>query len=131
MPQIGPKVQVRDANVAYQLTPDEQKYDCKKLTGKMQVRILQVRDQRERTLTSSTAQAIQQTVVPVLGGSPHGANPGDDYKRDRALLEAYNAQLAAKKCPTYNLENELQPRSIRDTPKPVPNADVPKPAKSP
>jgi hypothetical protein len=131
MPQIGPKVQARDASVAYQLTADELKYDCKKLTGKMQVRILQVRDQRERTLTSSAAQAIQQTVVPVLGGSPYGANPGDDFKRDRAWLEAYNAQLAAKKCPTYNLETELQPRSIRDTPQPVPNADAPKTPKQP
>jgi hypothetical protein len=126
MPQIGPRVQVRDANVTYQLTPDEQKLDCKKLTGKMQVRILQVRDQRERTLTSSTAQAIQQTVVPVLGGSQFGASPGDDFKRDRAWLEAYNAQLAAKKCPTYNLENELQPRSIRDTPQPVPKGEAAK-----
>jgi hypothetical protein len=88
----------------------------------MQVRILQVRDQRERTLTSKTAQAIQSAIVPVLGGSPHGANPGDDFKRDKSWLEAFNAQLAAKKCPTYDLENELQPRSIRDTPTPVPNA---------
>jgi hypothetical protein len=120
LPQIGPKVGLRPASAAYQLTADELKYDCKRLTGRMQVRLLQVRDQREQTLTSSTAQALQSTIVPVLGGSPVGANPADDYKRDRAWLEAYNAQLAAKKCPTYNLDNELQPRSIRDTPKPVP-----------
>jgi hypothetical protein len=122
LPQFGPKVKARDADATYQLTPDEQKLDCKKLTGKMQVRILQMRDQRERTLTSTASQLIQRGVVPVLGGSPHGANPGEDIKRDRAWLEAYNAQLAAKKCPTYDLENELQPRSIRDTPQPVPNA---------
>jgi hypothetical protein len=124
LPQIGPKVKARDANEAYQLTPDELKLDCKKLTGKMQVRLLQVRDQRERTLTTTASQLIQRSVVPVFGGSPHGARPDDDFKRDRAWLEAYNAQLAAKKCPTYNLENELQPRSIRDTPKPVPNPDA-------
>lgn len=123
LPQIGPKVKARSADAAYQLTPEEQKLDCKKLTGKMQVRILQMRDQRERTLTSKASQLIQSAVVPVLGGSPHGANPGDDFKRDRAWLEAYNAQLAAKKCPAYDLDNELQPRSIRDTPQPVPNAD--------
>lgn len=126
LPQIGPKVAARDANATYQLSADELKLDCKKLNGKMQVRILQVRDQRERTLTSKTAQAIQSTVVPVFGGSPYGANPGDDFKRDKAMLEAYNAQLAAKNCPTYNLETELQPRSIRDTPQPVPKADTPK-----
>lgn len=125
LPQIGPKVAARDPNAAYQLSPDELKLDCKKLNGKMQVRLLQVRDQRERTLTSKTAQTMQSAVVPVLGGSPYGANPGDDLKRDKALLEAYNTQLAAKNCPTYNLENELQPRSIRDTPQPVPQADKP------
>jgi hypothetical protein len=124
LPQIGPKVKARNADAAYQLTPEELKLDCKKLTGKMQVRILQVRDQREQTLTTTASQLIQRSVVPVLGGSPHGARPDDDFKRDRAWLEAYNAQLAAKKCPTYNLENELQPRSIRDTPKPVPNPDA-------
>jgi hypothetical protein len=122
LPQIGPKVGLRPAGAAYQLTADELKYDCKRLTGRMQVRLLQIRDQRELTLTSSAAQAVQSTVVPVLGGSPVGANPADDYKRDRAWLEAYNAQLASKHCPVYNLENELQPRSIRDTPKPVPKS---------
>ena len=129
MPQIGPKVQARDANAAYQLSADELKLECKKLTGKMQVRLLQVRDQRERTLTSKAAQTIQATVVPVLGGSPVGANPGDDFKRDKAMLEAYNSRLAEKNCPTYNLETELQSRSVRDTPQPVPKADTPKPSK--
>jgi hypothetical protein len=122
LPQIGPKVKARAPDAAYQLTADELKLDCKRLTGRMQVRILQVRDQRERTLTSKTAQAIQSTVVPVFGGSPHGANPADDFRRDRAWLEAYNGQLAAKKCPVFDLENELQSRSIRDTPQPLPIA---------
>jgi hypothetical protein len=129
MPQIGPKVAARGANEAYQLTADELKLDCKKITGKMQVRILQVRDQREQSLTSTTAQTIQRTIVPVLGGSPHGANPNDDFKRDRAWLEAFNARLTEKSCPAYNLEAELQPRSIRDTPKPVPSAEGTKSAK--
>jgi hypothetical protein len=111
------------------LTADELKLDCKKITGKMQVRILQVRDQRERTLTSSVAQTMQRTVVPVLGGSPHGANPGDDFKRDRAWLEAFNARLTEKNCAAYNLDTELQPRSVRDTPKPVPTAEAVKPQK--
>jgi hypothetical protein len=129
LPQIGPKVAARKADSAYQMTPDELKLDCKKLTGKMQVRILQIRDEREKTLTSKTSQVMQRAVVPVLGGSPYGARPDDDFRRDRSWLEAYNAQLATKKCPTYDLDNELQPRSIRDTPKPVPNPDAP-PAKT-
>jgi hypothetical protein len=128
LPQIGPKVAARGADEAYQLTPDELKYDCKRITGKMQVRILQVRDQRERTLTSKTAQVFQQAVVPVIGGSPHGARPDDDFKRDRSWLEAFNVRLAEKNCAAYNLETELQPRGVRDTPKPVPNADLPKAA---
>jgi hypothetical protein len=127
LPQIGPKVKARAPGEAYQLTADELKLDCKRINGKMQVRILQIRDQRERTLTSGTAQVIQRTIVPVLGGSPYGARPEDDFARDRAWLEAFNAQLAAKNCATYNLDNELQPRSIRDTPTPVPKPDAAKP----
>jgi hypothetical protein len=107
---------------AYQMTPAELALDCKKLTGKMQLRILMIRDQNERLNPSKTAQVTQKIMAPVFGGSSYGSNVADDAKRDRAWLEAYNAQLATKNCPTYNLDEELQPRSVRDTPTPVPSA---------
>jgi hypothetical protein len=36
------------------------------------------------------------------------------------MLEAYNRQLAVKRCKTFDLEAELTPKSVRDTPTPSP-----------
>ena len=64
-----------------------------------------------------------------MGGTTHGADTDLDTARDRAVLEAMNRQLAAKDCPTFDLESELQPRSSRDTPAPVPKTG-PSPGKA-
>jgi hypothetical protein len=46
------------------------------------------------------------------------------------MLEAYNTQLAAKGCATFNLEAELQPQPIGATPTPVAKAKAVEPAKA-
>ena len=35
------------------------------------------------------------------------------------VLEAYNGQLAAKGCPTFDLESDLQPKDTKEMPRPV------------
>lgn len=120
-PQIGQKVP--DTYVAgkpYPLTTEELGLDCKRLTGRMKLRILQVRDAETRGGGSKIAQAAQSAAIPVFGGTSRGADPVADVARDRAYLEALNKQLESKNCATFNLDAELQPRSIRDTPTPVP-----------
>ncbi len=120
-PQLGQKLP--DTYVAgqpYQLTKEELALDCKRLTGRMQVRILQTRDAEDRGGGSKIAQTAQSAIVPVFGGTSRGADAAADAARDRAYLEAMNRQLAAKNCATYDLDAEMQPRSIRDTPTPVP-----------
>jgi hypothetical protein len=107
----------------YQLTKEEQGLDCKKLTGRMQVRILQARDASTRSTGSLAARTMQTAVTPVMGGTTRGASPSADNARDRAVLEAMNKQLAAKDCATFDLDNELQPRAMRDTPQPIPKAE--------
>ena len=69
---------------------------------------------------SKIAQAAQSAVIPVFGGTSRGADPAADAARDRAYLEALNKQLEVKNCATFDLDAELQPRPIRDTPTPVP-----------
>ncbi|MGH6815099.1 MAG: hypothetical protein ACREC6_05290 [Hyphomicrobiaceae bacterium] len=91
----------------YTLSAEEQKLDCKQLIGRMQVRILQSRDASGET--SGASRVMQEIVAPVLGGSSEGADPEVRHRRDRAMLEAYNRQLAAKKCATFNLDAELAP----------------------
>jgi hypothetical protein len=112
--QVGPN--------GYILTEEELKLDCKKLTGRMQVRILQIRDYDPNANTTGVARTMQQGAISVFGGSTHGMSPDATNARDRAVLEAYNRQLAAKKCPTFNLDEELKPKPVKETPRPVDNS---------
>jgi hypothetical protein len=102
----------------YVLSKDELALDCKKLTGRAQIRIMQLRDYELRHHGSLAARTTQQVVVPLFGGSSYGADPEADYKRDRAMIEAYNRRLAEKKCRVFDLAKELQPRPAAETPLP-------------
>ncbi|HXF53767.1 MAG TPA: hypothetical protein VNK52_06540 [Hyphomicrobiaceae bacterium] len=103
----------------YELSQAELALDCRRLTGRMQVRILQLREHAQNAKSSEVARLAQQTLTPLTGGSLHGANPDLQYQRDLAMLHAYNRRLAEKKCPTFNLEAELQPQPVTSTPRPV------------
>lgn len=104
---------------AYTLSNAERGLDCKKLTGRMQLRILQIRGADERPTTSSVSRATQSVVAPVLGGSTYGADPKAQVARDRAVLVAYNEELKRKGCPAFDLETELASTDVRRTPRPV------------
>jgi hypothetical protein len=122
--QPPPKSEV--TTVGYSLTDEEKELDCKKLTGRMQVRILQIRDFNTRQQTSATSHTLQQAATALFGGSTEGVAPSQRYAKDRAVLEAYNGQLAAKGCPTFDLESDLQPKDTKEMPRPV--RPAPKPA---
>lgn len=92
----------------YVLTKREQGLDCKKLTGEMKLRIIQMRGTVDRKQTSEVGRTMQQVVTPVLGGTTRGADPTADAAGDRAKLEAFNRQLAAKKCKTLDIDAELR-----------------------
>ena len=127
LPQVGQKApDTYKPGKPYELTAEEKGLDCKKLTGRMQIRILQARDASVRTNGSALGRGMQSAVTPIFGGTTHGTDPDADAARDRAMLEAYNKQLAAKKCPTFDLDAEMRPRSIRDTPTPIPNTEAAK-----
>ena len=102
----------------YQLSEDEKKLDCKKLTGKMQVRIMQIRGYDTRAKASSLARAAQTVTTPIFGGTKEGMDPDGQYRKDRAMLEAYNRELAYKKCKTFDIEAEL--KKTDGTPEPIP-----------
>lgn len=125
LPQIGQKAPDRyRPGEAYQLSAEELKLDCKRLTGRMQVRILQIRDTSERGNGNMIARGLQSTLTPVLGGTTYGVDRQADFARDKAVLEAMNRQLATKNCATFDLEAELRPRPLRDTPTPVPKGEA-------
>lgn len=109
------------ANNAYKLSPEELKYDCKKLTGHMQIRIRQLRSTLADKPTSDLSHTLQKAVTPILGGTTRGTDPNGDNARDRSMLQALNGQLAAKKCQTFDLEALLAPGNTQD-PRPIPKA---------
>lgn len=108
-----------NATVPYELNDEEKALDCKKLTGRMQVRILQVRDFEARNNPSLLSHALQKAVVTAGSSATSGLDPGADHARDRAQLEAYNQRLAALNCKTFNLDDELQHKAVTATPTPV------------
>ena len=110
----------------YVMSADEQALDCKRLLGRMQIRILEIRDYNERNNTTGLSRSLQGGVTAIAGGTKSGTDPSGTYARDRGMLHAYNAQLAAKGCKTYDLDAELQPKDFRVTPAAVQPASAPK-----
>ncbi|MDX2156293.1 MAG: hypothetical protein SFW09_07265 [Hyphomicrobiaceae bacterium] len=102
----------------YSLSEQEQKLNCKQLTGSITIKIVQMRDARNRIQPSAIASAAQTTVRPIVGGSAYGASIDEDLRTDRARLEALNRQLAAKSCPTFDLDGDLAPGN-KNPPRPV------------
>lgn len=102
------------------LSEDELKLDCAKLTGRMQVRLLQLRGYKNRSQSSAIGRTMQQVAKPVFGGTSAGADPDGRYAEDVAKLKAYNARLAELKCATYDLDKELSAKPSDPTPAPVP-----------
>lgn len=101
---------------SYVLSPPELALSCRKLTGRTLVRILQIRDYELSQSGSVAAQQIQKVVAPVMGGTKRGADPDADYRRDRAIVEAYNKRLAEKGCKSFDLVKELQPKPAAESP---------------
>ena len=107
-----------DASETYSLTDQEQKLDCKHLTGGVTIKILQMREAANRAKPSVVATAAQVAARPFKGGTTYGQDLDKDYRRDRSRLEALNTQLGTKGCRTFDLEAELKPGNTA-TPAPV------------
>ena len=102
----------------YALNESEAKFDCKKLSGSIHVSILQLREASARHRPSPVASQLQKMSAPIQSGSAYGMDPEAETARTRARVEAFNARLAEKKCPTYDLAAELKPGNTQP-PQPV------------
>lgn len=91
----------------YQLSEDELKYDCRKLTGTMQIRILQARGYDGAKQASAAARGMQSFATPIWGGTKEGVDPEGQHRKDLAMLEAYNQRLVEKHCKSFNIAAEL------------------------
>ena len=126
-PAAGPAGRVageRGQPAGYVLSADEQELDCKQLTGKMQIRILELRASGAIQTTSLLSRGMQSAARSTVGASAYGLDPNGQHGRDVAMLEAYNRELVAKDCRSYDLAKAL---SGTDMP---PSAAVERPSKS-
>lgn len=107
-----------DEDGTYKMTEQEQKLDCKALTGSITVKILQMREADNRAQPTSLAKTAQKAVRPFKGGTTYGEDTTTDLERDRARLATLNTQLAAKGCKSFDIAKELAPGNT-DTPAPT------------
>jgi hypothetical protein len=107
---------------AYVLSADEKDLDCKRLTGKLQILILELRSLQPAP-TSSLSRSLQSFGASAFGGPAPTLAPQAERARDMAKAEAYNQQLAANDCRSFDLAKAL---SGTDT---TPAATVPAPSK--
>ncbi|MEZ5851811.1 MAG: hypothetical protein R3D68_14295 [Hyphomicrobiaceae bacterium] len=93
----------------YALSKQETELDCKRLTGGITVKILQMRDRENRKSASSLSTSLQTAVRPAVGGTTYAVDLDADYRRDRKRLEALNARLIEKKCKSFDIDAQLKP----------------------
>ncbi len=91
----------------YEMSATEKAMDCKRLTGSMQIVMTRLKDAYVRMEPSAVSAGAQKMAAPLTGGSARAADRQAVYARERAKLEAYNAELAAKGCKTVDIETEL------------------------
>jgi hypothetical protein len=96
-----------DQDGAYHMSSQEKATDCRHLRGSMLVTISRLRHKHTEAAPSALAAGANKTLAP-LGRSTKGLDRDAEYARDRARLVAYNEHLAAKGCPTVDIEAELR-----------------------
>jgi hypothetical protein len=91
----------------YNMSATEKEMDCKRLAGSMQITISRLKDGYIRNEPSAISSTSQKMAAPVSRGSPMTADREAVYARERAKLDAYNEELAAKDCKRIDIEAEL------------------------
>lgn len=102
----------------YHLSQDELKLDCRKLTGRTQVRIMASRGADFKDSPSSASKALG-FVTGTIFGTNAGKNSNNQSSNDRLILEAYNKRLKELGCKSFDLEKELANRPSAPTPEPT------------
>jgi hypothetical protein len=91
----------------YEMSAAEKAMDCKRLTGSIQIGIDRLKDPVGRQEPSAASSAAQKLASPLYGSSAKTTDRQAVYGRERAKLDAYNDELAAKSCKTVDIEAEL------------------------
>ena len=104
------------ATQGYQLSSEERDYDCKRLTGHLQIRILELRSQLTSDETSMLARSLNAVGTTAFGGSHYGLDPKSDRAQMVERMQAYNAELANKKCKSFDLAAAISSSDLPPSP---------------
>ena len=91
----------------YEMSKDELAMDCKRMTGSMKITINRLRDAATRQGGSNLAESAHKSVPIIMQGSTASSDWRATLVRERAKLDAYNRNLAARNCKTLDIDAEL------------------------
>jgi hypothetical protein len=91
----------------YEMSKDELAMDCRRMTGSMKITISRLRDAEGRKGGSALAESTHKVAPLITQGSTVSADRQGSLARERAKLDAYNRQLAARNCKTLDIDAEL------------------------
>jgi hypothetical protein len=103
----------------YTLSEAERKYDCKRLTAIVQIKLLQIRDPGSRPSPTLAARAGPYIGGPIFGS--RAPDPAGERATEIARLRAYNAALAEKGCRAFDIDAELAKGAMA----PIPRTSAP------
>lgn len=102
----------------YTLSAEEKALDCRRLTGRIQVRLLALRGEAYKVQPSAAAQNMRSATSAALG-TDTAKNAAIRTTTDRPVLEAYNGRLVELGCPSFDIGKELEARPSAPTPYPT------------
>ncbi|OYW53512.1 MAG: hypothetical protein B7Y80_14765 [Hyphomicrobium sp. 32-62-53] len=102
----------------YTMSAEEKALDCRRLTGRIQVRLLALRGEAYKVQPSAAAQSMRSATSAALG-TDTAKNAAVRAAAERPVLEAYNARLVELSCPSFDLGKELEARPSAPTPYPT------------
>lgn len=95
-----------DIVTAEPASAEDAEADCKRLAGKVQLRLLEVRSGMSPEESSIVSRSIQ-TAGTLVGGSARGLDTSTSLAREVAELEAANKQLAERNCRSFDIAKAL------------------------
>jgi len=105
----------RASDGSYVPTAEERAYSCRRLTGIMQLKIQQVRDDEANPPGGLIASLSAKSSTP---RHTTAGTPGVAYSDDRARLIALNEIMVEKNCGRFDLDAALKPGNT-ETPDPI------------
>jgi len=94
---------------SYVLSAKELGFNCRRLTGVLQIKIQQYRSDASRAPTSTITAVTQSAIAKPMAGGQVKPNSEGEHARDRARLVALNELMIEKKCGRFDLAAALDP----------------------